>query len=438
MSTATATDVRIEDLRLRGILDSRANPTVEADLLVDGITGRGSCAVAIAPGRLERRRGLRTGRLGDMTASPTGELLRTSLIGRPISGQHELDGLLRELDDRHELGADVTLAVSLAYARAATSLADRPLHQWIADLATVPPATGGARMPRLLVNAFSGGIHRDGAAASFQQVMLIPRTGGLLGDVAAALAGYAEVERRADRPPISASSGLLVPEHDTEWHLETLSRAVAAGRDPGVDIGADPAVDTEAGADLGVDVAAEHLAAGDGRYRFEGAEHPAAEFADLLIDLARRFSITYIEDPFEPADTDAWEAFLPVARAAGVCVVGDDLFASDADRVRPGLADAVLLKPSQCGTLTTTVDAASAARAAGLRLVVSHRSGETEDTAMCDLAVAVGAEFIKIGGPRRGDRIAKYNQLLRLAEGPPFPLDFRQPARTRAGKPSEE
>lgn len=421
MSTAAVTGVRIDGLRLRGILDSRANPTVEADLLVDGTTGRGSCAVAIAPGRLERRRGLRTGRLGDLTASPAGELLRASLIGRPISGQRELDGLLRELDDRHELGADVTLAVSLAYARAATSLAGRPLHHWIAGLATGPAASGGARIPRLLVNAFSGGIHRDGAAASFQQVMLIPRTGGLLGDVAAALTGYAEVERRTGRPPISASSGLLVPEHDTEWHLETLSRAVAAGRE----------AETGTGADLGVDVAAEHLAAGGGRYRFEGAEHPAAEFADLLIDLARRFSITYIEDPFEPADTGAWEAFLPVARAAGVCVVGDDLFASDAERIRPGLADAVLLKPSQCGTLTATVDAASTARAAGLRLVVSHRSGETEDTAMCDLAVAVGAEFIKIGGPRRGDRIAKYNQLLRLAEDSPFPSisgDRRDPA----------
>jgi enolase len=411
-------DVRIADLRLRGILDSRGRPTVEADLRAGGATGRGSCPVAIAPGRLERRRGVRTGRLGDLTASPAGGVLRTSLVDRPLAGQRELDGLLRELDDRHTLGADVTLAVSLAFARAAAALAGRPLHDWVADLAGTPSrstaagepamdaagtATGRAAMPRLLVNAFSGGIHRYGAADSFQQVMLIPRTGGLLGDVAAALAAYAEVERRAGRPPISASSGLLVPGRDTVWQLGTLT-AIAA--DGGLAL------------DLGVDVAAEHLAAGSGRYRFEGTEHPAGAFSDLLVDLARRFSITYVEDPFDPADTASWEAFLPAARAAGVCVVGDDLFASDADRVRPGLADAALLKPSQAGTLTATVEAARAARAAGLRLVVSHRSGETEDTAMCDLAVAIGAAFIKIGGPRRGDRIAKYNQLLRLAEEP--------------------
>jgi enolase 1/2/3 len=207
------------------------------------------------------------------------------------------------------------------------------------------------------------------------------------------------LERETGARSMSASSGLLLPDRTSEWQLGMLRRAAA-----------------DVSAAIGLDVAAEHLATGSGSYLFEGREYSSAALADLLLSLASRYRIEYVEDPFDPADTAAWEAFLPAARAAGVTVVGDDLFATDAALVRPGLADALLLKLSQAGTLTATLAAASRARAAGLGLVVSHRSGETEDTAMCDLAVAVGAEFIKVGGPRRGDRIAKYNQLLRLAE----------------------
>ncbi|MGH3777420.1 MAG: hypothetical protein ACRDRR_17125 [Pseudonocardiaceae bacterium] len=392
----------ITDIRLRGVLDSRAHPTIEVDLRLTDVTGRGSCPVAIAPGRLERRRGLHTGGLGDLTGGSAGRLLRDALVGWSPANAGELDARLTELDDRHALGGDVTLAVSLAYARSAATRASQPLHAWLAIQAGARPA-----MPRLLVNAFSGGIHRTGPAASFQQVMLIPRVGDLLSDVRAALGVFTVLEQWVTEeygtPVLSASSGFLLPDRDTAWQLDVLGQAAeAAGY-------ADQVT-------AGVDVAAEHLVGGPGRYRFEGREHPAAAFASLLIDLAKAYGIEYIEDPFDPADTTAWKAFLPAARQAGVTVVGDDLFASDTARVRAGLADAVLLKPSQAGTVTATLDAARAARTAGLTLVVSHRSGETEDTAMCDLAVALGAELIKVGGPRRGDRLAKYNQLLRLAE----------------------
>ncbi|GAA2284290.1 phosphopyruvate hydratase [Nonomuraea roseoviolacea subsp. roseoviolacea] len=400
----------VTGLRLRGILDSRGRPTVEADVRAGDAWGRGSCPVAIAPGRLERRRGLRTGELGDLGDGPVVRLLRDGLTGVPLTGQGDLDRRLRELDDRHGLGADVTLAVSLAHARALAAGSGVSLRGWMSGLFPHPP-----RMPRLLVNAFSGGIHHDGAPDSFQQIMAVPDTGTLTGDVRAALEIYGALERRlSDAGPsgadgrrrsgggavaISASSGLLAPGWSCARRLEEL-RAACEGHRAG----------------LGADVAAEHLLAGPGRYRYEGREHASAAFAALLLDLAVTHGIAYLEDPFDPADTGTWRAFLPAAREAGVTVVGDDLFASDAGRVVPGLADAVLLKPSQAGTVTATLEAAAAARALGLRLVVSHRSGETEDTAMCDLAVAVGAEWIKIGGPRRGDRIAKYNQLIRLAE----------------------
>jgi len=387
--------MRITDVALRGILDSRGHPTLEADVWLGEVRGRGSCPVAIAPGRLERRRRLRTGALGTLRDSETGRLLRSELIGLEPD-QEGLDVRLRELDDRHGAGADVTLAVSLAHARAAAAVAGEPFHAWLASRAGLTP-----RLPRLLVNAFSGGIHGTAAPDSFQQVMVIPQAGSPLDDIRIALDVYAALEHAMSAsgpPPISASSGFLPGARGLAWQLGTLGQACAGTVTA-----------------LGVDVAAEHLRSGGG-YRFEGRELGSADFAALLLELARAHGIAYIEDPFDPADTDAWEAFLPAARQAGATVVGDDLFASDAARVRPGLADAVLLKPSQAGTVTATLAAARAARRLGLRLAVSHRSGETEDTAMCDLAVAVGAEWIKIGGPRRGDRIAKYNQLIRLTE----------------------
>lgn len=386
----------ITSLRLRGILDSRAHHTIEADLRLNGIEGRGSSPVAIKPGRLERPRGPHARDIGDLTFGPAGSQLGAALAGWEPTGQLDLDTRLAELDEAHGLGADVTLAVSLAYARAAAACAGLPLHRWMARLAGTSPG-----LPRLLVNGFSGGIHRGGQADSFQQVMLIPKDHDLLADVRLALVAYDQLERLAGNPCVSASSGLLVPGRDTTWQLDALAQASAC---PGGQLA------------VGIDVAAEHLADGERSYRFEGARYDSAGFAELLLDLAHRYRIDYIEDPFDPADNAAWESFLSPARARGVTVVGDDLFATSAGRIRRGLADAVLLKLSQAGTLTGTLKAAQAARAAGLGLVVSHRSGETEDCAMCDLAVAVGAEYIKVGGPRRGDRIAKYNQLLRLAE----------------------
>lgn len=227
--------------------------------------------------------------------------------------------------------------------------------------------------------------------------MVLP-AGDLPTRIKTAMDVYTGCERLADNPPISASSGLLVPDRETAWQLAALASA------------APPSLD------LGIDVAAEHLATSKGTYRFEHREYSPGAFAELLTALAARHRIRYIEDPFDPGDTEAWEGFLPAARAAGITVVGDDLFVTDSARIRAGLADAMLLKLSQAGTLTATLQAARAAQQAGLRLAVSHRSGETEDCAMCDLAVAVGADYIKVGGPRRGDRIAKYNELLRLSE----------------------
>jgi enolase len=182
-----------------------------------------------------------------------------------------------------------------------------------------------------------------------------------------------------------------------------------------------------------VDVAAEHLAAGGGAYRLNGGRVRGEELVERLERLARDHGLVYVEDPFAPEDAGLWRE-LTSRLGDRALVVGDDLFVTSAEYVEPGLANAILLKPSQAGTVTTTLEAARAARDAGLELCVSHRSGETEDVAICDLGVALGARYVKVGGPRRGDRIAKLNQLVRLAEtvepaAAPPPRDHQEVSR---------
>jgi len=387
----------ITSVRVRGILDSRARVTLEAEVTLEsGHLGIGSAPRAIAPGRLERRRGPEPV-LGPVAVP----LLTAALTGADVESQQRCDERLVEVYEAGEAGSDLTLAVSLAHARAAAAARGVPLHAHLAEQYGVT----GPGLPRLMVNVFSGGIHRAGPPRGFQQVMLLPATGRLHTDIEVAdrvfTLAHRAVERRFGPVPLSASSGLLVP-LDSAEQLALLQDAVA-----------------EAGhADVctyGVDVAAEHLRTPSGLYRFGDREFTSPEFAAHLARLAHRFPLTFLEDPFDPADDTGWEGLrgsLPQATK----VIGDDLFATDATRIGPGRADGILLKLSQAGTVTATLAAAAAARRAGMLLAVSHRSGETEDTAMCDLAVAVAAELIKVGGPRRGDRLAKYNQLLRLDE----------------------
>ncbi|MEU3529473.1 enolase C-terminal domain-like protein [Streptomyces sp. NPDC038707] len=387
----------ITSVRVRGILDSRARVTLEAEVTLDsGHTGTGSAPRAIAPGRLERHRGPEPV-LGPVAVP----LLAAALIDGSVGDQQGCDQRLAELYEAGEAGSDLTLAVSLAYARAAAAARHLPLHAHLAEQYGVTRPG----LPRLMVNVFSGGIHRDGPPRGFQQVMVLPATGRLHTDIEVAdqvfTRAHQAVERRFGPVPLSASSGLLVP-LDSEEQLGLLQEAVAEAGHTGV-------------CAFGVDVAAEHLRTASGRYRFGHREFASDEFADHLVRLAHRFPLTFLEDPFDPADDAGW-ARLRASLPHTTKVVGDDLFATDAERVAPGRADGILLKLSQAGTVTATLAAAAAARRAGMLLAVSHRSGETEDTAMCDLAVAVAAELIKVGGPRRGDRLAKYNQLLRLHE----------------------
>jgi enolase len=393
---------RLVDLTLRGILDSRGTVTVEAEVALDvGVTGRGSAPVAIARGRRERRPVPIT-TVGRLTEGPVLAAVRGALIGRAWIDQAAFDGALETLAVGTDIGANVTLALSLAFCRAGGRRSGVPLHRQLAD-----GAGHVARMPHLLVNVFSGGIHGLAPGMPFQQIMLVVEGPSLPEAVGQAAAIYAAVEaglsRRGHTVRHSASSGLLVPT-DPDTLLGWLSEEIAHYATGSTRIS------------LGFDVAAEHLRTADGRYAVGTGDMTSKELVDFLLDLTRRYAVRYVEDPFDPDDRDAWP-MLAERLDPTVLVFGDDVFATSEAYVDRTLARGMVVKPSQAGTVTSTLRAVRAARAAGLQLCVSHRSGETEDTAMCDLAVGLGAEFIKIGGPRRGDRVAKYNQLLRLADG---------------------
>jgi enolase len=413
---------RIQRVRLRGILDSRGQVTPEAEVrLMGDFVGTASCPVAIAPGRREKMRAKSMAVGALVPADPLAKVVG-QLEGETVDTQSDFDALLEDLQVASRTGADVTLALSLAFGRACAQANGQSLFRHMCGLSNVRPT-----MPHPLVNVFSGGIHGDRGDVPFQQIMVIPEFGSIEDDIRAALTVYNSIESRmADKGLIlgySASSGLLVGQ-PYETLLEQLSQQISA-------------LGMSSNVSIGLDVAAEHLKLADGRYAFSGRLLRGEELAAVHHDLIGRYPIRFLEDPFDPDDVHLWRSFTS-AVADRSWVIGDDLFATNADYISKGLASGILLKMNQVGTLTATLRAAEAARNAEMILCISHRSGETEDAAMCDLAVAVGARFIKVGGPRRGDRTAKYNQLIRLAEELPDRSATLRSDRPRAFEGREE
>lgn len=390
---------KVESITLRTILNSQGGRSLEANLrLSDGSVGFGAAARAIVPGRRERSLTASTP-LGTLQGNADIAELRDHLRGRSFETQREFDSVFSEDGPFANLGADIALALSLAFCRAQARARGCSLKTLLDDICPLPPS-----MPHPIVNIFSGGVH--GGHISYQQLMIIPRHDRLHDDVETALTVYSEIENlmrsQGALEGYSASSGMLTTLSDVQQLFDIIASTLER-----LGLANDVA--------LGTDVAAEHLEQGDGTYRVGSEIYTADELQVFHTKLLDDFNFCFYEDPFGPDDVAAWRALTGDADA-GTMIVGDDLFATNVKNIDPGLATGILLKMNQVGTVTGTLDAAVAARKAGMRLCVSHRSKETEDTAMCDLAVAVGAELIKVGGPRRGDRIAKYNQLLRLAE----------------------
>ncbi|MGE5118442.1 MAG: phosphopyruvate hydratase [Betaproteobacteria bacterium] len=416
--------LRLRRLHARQILDSRGRPTVEVDAeLDDGSSGRASVPSGASTGSAEAHE-LRDGDaacyagLGVLKAvgHVDGEI-GAALRGRPVDDQRALDARLRELDGTPRLarlGANATLAGSLAVCRAVACAHGQALYERIAELAGARP-----KLPLPMVNILSGGLHAD-RGMDVQDFLAVPFGAGTFADavhLAARVRAAADTAlRERGLPTLLADEGGLGPglasaRDALALMVEAIERA---GLRPGEDVA------------IAIDVAATSLHEGE-RYRLarEGRVLDGAGMVELLAGWADAFPIVSIEDGLAEDDWPHWRR-LTERLGARLQLVGDDLFATQPERlargVREGIANAVLVKANQNGTLSGTLDVAAQAQAAGYATIVSARSGETEDAFLADLAVGAGAGQVKIGSLRTSNTLAKYNQLLRIEErsGAPY------------------
>ena len=405
----------IVDIMGREILDSRGHPTVEVEVLLeDGAAGRAAVPSGASTGRHEavelRDGGDRYGGQGVRKAveAVNGELF-DALSGLEAEQQAEIDQTMTALDgtpNKARLGANAILGVSLAVARAAASAAEAPLYRYVGGVAA-------RDLPVPMMNVVNGGVHADNAI-DFQEFMIVPVSAP---SFAEALRMGAEVfhalrarlRRDGLNTNVGDEGGFAPALPNTAEALGAVMAAIEeAGYRPGEDVL------------LALDVASTELFDGN-RYCLAGEsrELDAEAMVAYCDELAARFPIVSIEDAMAEDDWDGWAA-LTSALGGKVQLVGDDVFVTNPARLADGfarnVANAVLIKPNQIGTLTETLRAIEMAKKAGYGVVVSHRSGETEDTFIADLAVATNCGQIKTGSLARSDRLAKYNQLLRIEE----------------------
>jgi enolase len=409
--------MRIRALRAREILDSRGNPTLEVELeLENGSCGRAAVPSGASTGSkeaLELRDGdRRYGGKGVLKAVRNiTEKIGPALLGRELSSQDELDRLLIDLDgtpNKSRLGANAILGVSLAYARAVAAALNKPLFQYFGDNASLP-------IP--LVNVINGGVHADNEL-EVQEFMLVPVGFSSFHEALRAIAEtFYTLKRILKNRGLSTAvgdEGGFAPQlQKNEDALRVLLEAIAeAGYRPGRDIA------------LALDPAASTFYS-EGHYRIEHLALSSSELIDLYEEWLDKYPIISIEDGLAEDDWAGWQE-LTERLGKRVQLVGDDIFVTNPllvrEGIRQGIANAVLIKPNQIGTLTETLRTVEQARQGGYATIISHRSGETEDTFIADLAVGTGAGQIKAGSVSRGERTAKYNQLLRLEERYQLPL----------------
>ncbi len=410
----------IEGVTARELLDSRGNPTVEVDVvLASGETGSALVPSGASTGAGEAHE-LRDGDAGrylgrgvrKAVAAVRGEIC-DALRGVDAADQEELDRLLIDLDgtpDKSRLGANAILGASLAAAKACAAARRLPLFRHLADL---HGADSDIRLPVPMMNIVNGGVHADNNV-DIQEFMVMPVRPGSFAEalrcgVEVFHALKAALAKRGLATAVGDEGGFAP---DLESNAEALGvitdAVVAAGYRPGVDVV------------LALDCAAsEFHEAGEYRLAGEGRVLTGDEFHDYLAALVDDFPIASVEDALDEDDWSGW-ASLTGRLGDRVQLVGDDLFVTDTARLSRGIdngvANAILVKPNQIGTLSETLAAIRMAAAAGYGTVISHRSGETEDTMIADLAVATGAGQIKTGSCCRSERIAKYNRLLRIEE----------------------
>ncbi|HEX4922391.1 MAG TPA: phosphopyruvate hydratase [Candidatus Bathyarchaeia archaeon] len=413
----TESDFKIQEIIAREVLDSRANPTVQVDLHTKTGFGRFSVPSGASKGHLEAlelRDGDRhryNGKGVQKALENINTVLAPKVLGLDSREQIKIDRLLISLDgtpNKSRLGANAILAVSIAIARAAADTARTPLYSSMSK---------GRKpiLPMPMMNIINGGKHA-GNDLAFQEFMVLPagfktfrealRAGA---EVYQSLRARLEAKYGKSAINVGDEGGFAPPITNVEEALGQINDAIEeAGYSPGQNLllGIDPAADS-------------FYDETSMKYSVDGKKLDSGEMLELYKDLADRFPLKSIEDPFHDED---FENFSGITRKLGsrVQIVGDDLFVTNIKRVEKGIqlkaANALLVKINQIGTLTETVEAVEKARKAGFGLVMSHRSGETEDTSIADIAVGFATGQIKTGAPARGERTAKYNRLLQIEE----------------------
>ena len=416
-------EMEIEGLQGREILDSRGNPTVEVEVrLAGGATGRAAVPSGASTGKFEavelRDGGPRYHGLGVKKAvENVNTVLSEAVIFESALNQRHIDRLLREADgteNKENMGANAILGVSMAMARAAANALNMPLYRYLGGI-------GACQLPVPMMNILNGGKHADNTV-DLQEFMIMPVGACCFSE---GLRMCAEIYHTLKRllkdngysTGVGDEGGFAPDFKDAAEVLSYMVKAVElAGFKPGDEV------------KIAIDAASSELYdEASGLYLFPGesqmAGHPvrrsSEELVDYYEDLVRRFPICSIEDGLQEEDWDGWQK-LTKALGGKIQLVGDDLFVTNTKRLKKGIemeaGNAILVKVNQIGTLSESFEAIEMAKRAGFGTIISHRSGETEDSIIADIAVAVNAGQIKTGAPCRSDRVAKYNQLLRIEQ----------------------
>lgn len=385
--------IKIKNIKIRNILNSDGKPTIEVEMIAENnLTARASSPSAIIPGKREVK-----------TTNKQKEDKLKEMIGiicdKRIENQKQLDHLLTTYIE--DLGTNICLPFSLAFARLMAKTQKLTLVHYIAGIANCQIEKIS---PIPLVTIFSGGIHQQEEKGSIQNIMIAVDVHPFSKAVNQITEIYTNIEDQVKKEnklkTYGSSSGMIVENMTVEEKFTMIQETIKT-------------LGYEKEVSIAIDVAAEHFFK-NGVYIYQGKEMNANELNVILNEYSKKYPITYIEDPFDSSDEYYWKKIKTEQK--NIHIVGDDLFATQDKYINSELANGIIIKMNQVGTLTKTLEAVIKAQKENMVTCVSQRSIETEDTFMCDLAVALTSDYIKIGGPRRGDRIAKYNRLLRLEE----------------------
>lgn len=385
--------IKIKEIKIREILNSAGKKALEVEMIADNkIKAIGSAPSAIMPGKREV-----------ITTKETCKNILNKMLyeicNKRLENQEEFDEILERY--MQELGSNICLPFSLTFARIMAQAQNLTLVEYIAKIAN---SRTKRKSPIPLVAIFSGGVHNQKENGSIQNIMIAVNKHPFSKAIPPIIEIYSYIETELKKKDIlkgyGQSSGMIVEEMTTDEKFEMVSKTIKK-------------LNYEKEVTIAIDVAAEHFFKDDS-YTYQGKKMKSQELSQILKDYIEKYNITYLEDPFDSNDEVYWRKIKSEYKKMDI--VGDDLFATQDKYINRELASGMVIKMNQVGTLTGTIKAFYKAKREDMTTCVSQRSIETEDTFMCDLAVALDATYIKIGGPRRGDRIAKYNRLLRLEE----------------------